>query len=724
MPKKAATINDFSGGLNNNTDKRDLAPNELAQCTNVDTRHRGKLTTAPKFKPNVITDRGSVVDGYGLFVYSNDYQVSDNASGYTGYYIALADGSGNIDIYQSGNTTWYDNKLTGTPSGTPAFMSAEGDLFVSGDHSATPASYIYKKREDFNLENGTDSNLGRSVSAYSAETQDKPMPTADNMRLWWASVDDGGVTGGGSNVALNANTMANTDPADAIVTDELIWVIEWGAANSGSWQNTGDKADRYIQFAATWLYKNQAESDIYEFTTPAYVGAALDNTDGAYEDASDRALRVYACINAVSETDRYGARLYARMSDEKEWYLLAEADYEKGIIGDTETEYTPWGNVQFNCQIHAQTGFVEQPPAVYSFFALNGYTPSDMPRVGTSVNRKVFWKTGVIANSRAYIGNVKINDRVYGDRIFRSPPYQYDVFTENNWIESTTNDGDQITALATYADRILMFKEQSVTVINISKVEEYVEAEQKEAGATWPAAIAQTQFGIAWANETGCFIYNGENISNLLYAKADKGQVQKIDDTVWSDSIVKPVVGFFAKTRQLIVIWDAGSSANAFMYSFDTQSWSTINDILSDDVSNMINIRGGELYIQGGAANGDINKLTTRTDASSNPTVTIETGELSFANYESKKNLSKIIFTYQGAASTSLAITGSVNGGSYGSTLATLSGGSGRHSYTLDLTSNSDYKGQKTFQFKLAGTVGAAFELEDITFIFRDLGVR
>jgi len=708
MPKQVATMNDFSGGLNDSTDKRDLAPNEFAECTNLDQHKKGKLITSPKFKPDVITDNGAVVDGYGMFVFANDYEM-DNTAGYKGYFIAQADGGGNIDIYQSQDGAgWNANKLTSTASDTPAFMSAEGDLFVSGNTSTTPASLIFIRRDDFP---GTD--IARSVATWQAGTQAKTVPTADTQQLFWEQ---------------SSGYAAPAQIADADITytaDELVWIIEWGAANSGTWQNDADKGgDPHIQFASSWLYKNQAESDLLVFTTPTYDGATLDS--GA--DAEDRAIRVFASIDSVSASlDRSGSRLYARMSDEHEWYLLAEVSYEDGIIGDGETEFSPWtndlhGTAAADIGKHVcVTGYIDNPPAVYSYFANNGYSPSDIP----SANRKVQWKCGVIANSRAYIGNVKINGREYGDRIFKSPAFQYDIFTENMWIENTTNDGDQITAMATYADRILMFKEQSVTVINVSQVDEYVESEQREAGVTWPAAVAQTQFGIAWANETGCFMYNGESISNLLYTKSDKGQTQKIDDVTWNGSIVKPVVGFSAKTRQLIVIWNAASATNAFMYSFDTQSWSKISDISTGDVSNMVNVRGGDLYIQGGTANGDINKLTTRADASSNPTVTLETGEMSFGNYESKKNLNKITFTYQGGASTSLAVTGSTNGAAYGGdTLGTLSGGSGRQTTTIDLTGNSDYKGKKTFQFKMTGVANSAFELEDISFIFRDLGVR
>jgi len=711
MPKQVVTINDFSGGLNDSTDQRDLAPNEFVECTNLDQHKKGKLITSPKFKADAITDNGSVVDGYGMFVFSNDYQVSDNAAGYTGYYIAIAHG-GDVNIYQSGNTTWYDNKLTSIAASTPAFMSAEGDLFVSGDTSTTPRSFIFIRRDDFP---GTD--IERTVQTWQASTQAKTVPDGNTQQIFWEQAS------------------GYTQIADANITytaDELVWIIEWGAADSGTWLNTGDVSTGiHIQFASSWLYKNQAESDLLVFATPDYTGADLT---GSTKDAEDRSIRVFASIDSVSGSlDRSGSRLYARMSDEHEWYLLAEVSYEDGIIGDGETEFSPWtndlhGTAAADIGKHVcVTGYIDNPPAVYSYYANNGYSPSDIPSSATTgeKNRKVQWTCGVIANSRAYIGNVTINNRTYGDRIFKSPAFQYDVFTENMWIENTTNDGDQITAMATYSDRILMFKEQSVTVINISQVDEYVESEKKEAGVTWPAAVAQTQFGIAWANNTGCFMYNGESISNLLYTKSEGGQTQKIDDVTWNDSIVKPVVGFAPKTRQLIVIWNAASATNAFMYSFDTQSWSKISDILTGDVSNMVNIRGGDLYIQGGTANGDINELTTRADASSNPTVTLQTGELSFGNYESKKNLNKVTFTYQGGGSTSLAITGATNGGSYGgSTLGTLSGGSGRQTLTIDLTGNSDYQGKKTFQFKMTGVANSAFELEDISFIFRDLGAR
>ena len=275
MPKQIATMSDFSGGLNDSTDKRDLAPNEFAECTNLDPHKKGKLILAPVFVAGATADRGGVIDGYGMFTFSNDYNMA-GLDGYTGYFVALAE-SGNIDIYQSSDTTWYDNRLIGIPSGTPAFMSAEGDLFVSGDHSATPASFVYKKRTDFNLVTGVDSDIDRDVAAWSAENQSKASPDADDMQMWWSNVASSGT--------LDVDSMANAS-TDGIATDEIIWVAEWDGATTGSWSNTGDASEgRHIQFSASWLYKNQAESDLYVLNsgvTPDYDGVDLDNTTKNY----------------------------------------------------------------------------------------------------------------------------------------------------------------------------------------------------------------------------------------------------------------------------------------------------------------------------------------------------------------------------------------------------------------------------------------------------------
>ena len=113
------------------------------------------------------------------------------------------------------------------------------------------------------------------------------------------------------------------------------------------------------------------------------------------------------------------------------------------------------------------------------------------------------------------MANVKINNRVYPDRILKSPVEQYDVFTEDLIIDTALNDGDEIIKLVSYADRILMFKHNSVMVLNVSQELESVESEIKGAGIDNPGAITITPNGVSWVNRNGAYLFTGEEIKSL-----------------------------------------------------------------------------------------------------------------------------------------------------------------------------------------------------------------
>jgi len=76
MPKTSLTINDFSGGLSTDKSSRDLDPNELSTCENVDPSSRGKIISSHVFSDDDdnFTDfaNSAPVNGTGLFVFSNE----------------------------------------------------------------------------------------------------------------------------------------------------------------------------------------------------------------------------------------------------------------------------------------------------------------------------------------------------------------------------------------------------------------------------------------------------------------------------------------------------------------------------------------------------------------------------------------------------------------------------------------------------------------------------
>ena len=53
MPKQYHVINDFSGGLNNKKDPRDIANNELSHIQNMSIDALGKIKTIGKFYAHI-----------------------------------------------------------------------------------------------------------------------------------------------------------------------------------------------------------------------------------------------------------------------------------------------------------------------------------------------------------------------------------------------------------------------------------------------------------------------------------------------------------------------------------------------------------------------------------------------------------------------------------------------------------------------------------------------
>ena len=59
------------------------------------------------------------------------------------------------------------------------------------------------------------------------------------------------------------------------------------------------------------------------------------------------------------------------------------------------------------------------------------------------------------------------NNRVYGDRMLKSPIGKYNILPKSNFIDVAINDGDEVTALSYYKDKILQFKKRKLFIINV-----------------------------------------------------------------------------------------------------------------------------------------------------------------------------------------------------------------------------------------------------------------
>ena len=187
-------------------------------------------------------------------------------------------------------------------------------------------------------------------------------------------------------------------------------------------------------------------------------------------------------------------------------------------------------------------------------------------------------KTAVVVNRRAYVGNAKVfysdgSSEVLSDAMFKSEVGKFDKFKRSGRIDVAVDDGEHIVALAEYADRILQFKQRTLHVLNVSQEVEYLEDTHMYKGVDNRAAVCKTDYGCAWVNDLGCYMYDGKQIRNIL----DKKGIRRIKSLTWSTFITpRAAIGYIPKERQLLVVGDMGNGLHGYFNQF-TDATATLN---------------------------------------------------------------------------------------------------------------------------------------------------
>ena len=105
MPKQTLVINDFSGGLNDNSDPRDIEINEFAEIQGVQLNQPGKLQFIEGEKASAaylsMTNSGTIHssdEGFGTYAYSVDYTLLNGYLTGSDVYVLTSTSNGKIDI--------------------------------------------------------------------------------------------------------------------------------------------------------------------------------------------------------------------------------------------------------------------------------------------------------------------------------------------------------------------------------------------------------------------------------------------------------------------------------------------------------------------------------------------------------------------------------------------------------------------------------------------------
>jgi len=267
-----------------------------------------------------------------------------------------------------------------------------------------------------------------------------------------------------------------------------------------------------------------------------------------------------------------------RSSDASEWFPQVECDFVAGTV--TAFESGVQATAEYNGAHSQHIFYLNRENFIRPHKRSTYEIESGIPEGETVTNPR--YKTSVVANRRLYVGNVMATypdgkEEVLGDTMIKSVVDNYDVLPLKNAIDASVKDGDEIVKLVHYGDRILQYKKRTLYIINISQDREYLESTHRQKGIPVKSAVVETDYGIAWVNEHGCYLYNGRTIVDLMI---DRQGRKKFDPEAWKGSIGTTVdapvsVGYSATGKILVIdLKSNNTSLNAYVYDFKTGAWS------------------------------------------------------------------------------------------------------------------------------------------------------
>ena len=245
--------------------------------------------------------------------------------------------------------------------------------------------------------------------------------------------------------------------------------------------------------------------------------------------------------------------------------------------GDASKEWRLFSHVNFNKGTYTifaadDSELILEQPASGTLATLTTGTTLKIKPIDTYLSENLFteqtiidaqYKVAEVVGRRVYIGNIKQGGRTYPDRMLRSPVNKFDTFPETNFIDVAVGDGDRITALKSFGDRLLQYKKDTVYIINTSGESEVLEAEYPNAGVAKPSQVVKTNLGIAWFNPTGLWFFDGKAIQNLT---------RNIESNQYHDHETNiGIIGFDKYTNRLIYTSRIFTGIQTIWYMYDLE---------------------------------------------------------------------------------------------------------------------------------------------------------
>jgi len=616
------------------------------------------------------------------------------------YILLLSDANnGKIDTYSKNRDTWTADQITidstgGKLSGVtkPVYYSVDNAVRASDANFALGNNtqwFGFIKRTHFEGCEAEDKYLDWF------EKDNKLSPPTDGAVGTGYPVDNVGFD-------LNIGTPANTDSL-------------WTAGT--------------YQVASTFIYDGNQESLLFEYPSSTH--------DFEVAEGDSVTISVHAHTSATGYNPRIsGARIYTKIDGSDDpWFLLCDIDMRRGGRATLDGDYIAWTNGTTSAT-DIDTGTVTSlSQNIDTYESLNGYAHDvESNSLGDEGEQ---WKNAVVANRRAFLAGVRRIDvntglhTTYGDRIYYSEIGRYDTFPSHNYIDAVLGDSESYIGIQEYADRLLAFKENSVQIINVASSSDsgwFLEENLKFHGIRHPSAATKTQYGIAWINDSGCYLYNGRRVVNLID--------DKIDDDEWASFIGvtethASIIGYERHKKQLIIMKDCtatqSDSGDAYIYDFKTKAWVKLINAIDDSYpySNFVHDWNGDLLIAAQDGSDVDTYKWDSDDTSTKSDISFTTKDIDFGNPSAIKKIYKAYITYKSDGAETTPFTYAVDGkgnfsGDGGGTFTGNFANTSSKWDVLTITPSSTLSVQ-SLQLKFTGPTAGLFDINDVSIEYRPI---
>ena len=523
-----------------------------------------------------------------------------------------------LNIYSFLKDTWNDPLGTVTFPQTigpspgdvkPVYTSVDGILFVTDSHSTNA------------------SNTGKKLF-YAGHTRwayNKNDTTPEVISDWFF----GNIKGPKptSLVILTAGepTAPATDLVTAPLTDTRVY-IRFQQSSGGAWS-----ANKTYWLGAAYIFLS---GDISE----------IKGSSASYDVVAGKKINFGVGVGTQVSKEVVGVKIFMKEGGKRIWWSILTCMFNGScyFADEVGSQGDKWDN-PYSLNTHDRA--LEQELEITTYEDETGIN-------NESELDDIRYKASVISNRKMYIGNLmyKVDgvETVKGDTMCVSPVNKFSTFSSERFIDAAINDGEAIVKLEEFADRILQFKERTLYLLNVSQEIEFLEDKFPNKGVKHPAAVCKTDFGVAWVNRLGCYLYDGKQVHNIL----EKKGLKLIKPSIWeSFTTDTSTITYVPKKRQLIVLKDCTTASKGDIYLYDmvTQSWVEGDSAFTDDKeqTNFVIDNNADVVHVHSTNTGTI--LKWNDTSATKDKVDFRTGVITFGSITQRKKIYKIYVTHKNA---------------------------------------------------------------------------